>query len=143
VLAERQRQKARQRLLRAGRGLAITLDPPVGKMEPYGEFRCTITAESDLCGDYDDILSAFVSSDTGELPVKHIPVRVSISGSPLVLQKNRIEASGVLQLSHQLQVDWRSLVAGAAPAVRWVLRDVRRVRVGVCVRAWRGLAVVY
>jgi hypothetical protein len=120
VLAERHRQKVRARLLRAGKGLAITLDPPVGKMEPYGEFRCTITAESDMCGDYDDVLSAFVSSDTGELPVKHIPVRVSISGSPLVVQKNRIEASGVLELSHELRVDWRSLVAGAAPATRCV-----------------------
>ena len=76
----------------------------MGRLEPYGEFRCVVTAESDMCGDYDDVMSAFISSDTGELPVKQIPVRVSISGSALVVQRNRVETTGMFQLTHRMQV---------------------------------------
>lgn len=90
----------------------------VGKLEAFGEWRCVLTANSDMCGDYDDVLHCHVSSDTGELPPQRVPVRVSITGSPLVVQKNRVEAVGMFALSNSMLLDFRSLVAGEPPVLK-------------------------
>ena len=48
VLSERHYRLTQQKLLSARKGMAISLHPPVGKMEPYGEWRWVSTLDTTL-----------------------------------------------------------------------------------------------
>ncbi|DBA92123.1 TPA: hypothetical protein ACH3X1_015848 [Trebouxia sp. C0004] len=89
IMTQRASEAAAKQVV-GGKGIAMGLTPSHGLLPPGGSFTCTISCTTDMCGDYADILHVQV----GDLPVKKIPVHVSVTGTPLIMQLGRVLLPG-------------------------------------------------
>merc|ERR1719354_924892 len=72
-------------ILQSEKGLAFVCSPSTGKLLPFETKLITVTAYTDMWGDYHDTLVCQI----GESTVKHIPVHIDVVGSPLNIQVSK------------------------------------------------------
>jgi len=68
------------------KGIALVFTPNEGELPPNSEVPISVTIYNNLCGKFDDKV---VASVTG-LPSIEFPVRIGISGSPMVIPPNQV-----------------------------------------------------
>jgi hypothetical protein len=68
------------------KGVALVFTPQVGELPPNSEVNISVTIYNNLCGKFDDKVVATVSG----LPPMEFPVRIGISGSPVVVPPNQV-----------------------------------------------------
>lgn len=68
------------------KGIALVFSPNCGELPPNSEVPITVTIYNNVCGKFDDTI---VASVDGLNPIK-FPVRINISGSPVVIPNNQV-----------------------------------------------------
>mmetsp|Transcript_3650 Transcript_3650/g.9844 ORF Transcript_3650/g.9844 Transcript_3650/m.9844 type:complete len:1159 (+) Transcript_3650:140-3616(+) len=105
MMATRRLQEQSSDVL-GSKGLAIHVSPPSCLLGPWSRTVLQLSCYNDMCGDYHDTLHVQV----GSLPKKEVAVRVGVSGTPLVVQPERVLVSGLKGRQ------WRTqLLMGALP----------------------------
>jgi hypothetical protein len=66
------------------KGIALVFSPSEGELLPNSEITICVTIYNNLCGKFDDKVIATVSG----LPPIEFPVRIGISGSPVIIPLN-------------------------------------------------------
>ena len=68
------------------KGIALVFSPHVGELPPNSEVPITVTIYNNVCGKFDDHIVANVDG----LPQVKFPVRINISGSPVIVPPNQV-----------------------------------------------------
>jgi len=68
------------------KGIAIVFAPHKGELLPNAEVPITVTLYNNVCGKFDDTITSCVKG----LPNMSFPVRINISGSPVVIPANQV-----------------------------------------------------
>ncbi|GFH06117.1 uncharacterized protein HaLaN_00694, partial [Haematococcus lacustris] len=108
MMATRRLQQQAEQVL-GSKGLAVSVQPPSAQLPAWSRVVLKLSAFNDMCGDYFDNLHVQV----GSLPVRDFPVRIGVTGTPLVVQKERVLTRGLQQRSAQWHTD---LAFGQLPA---------------------------
>ncbi|KAJ9523120.1 hypothetical protein QJQ45_023889 [Haematococcus lacustris] len=108
MMATRRLQQQAEQVL-GSKGLAVSVQPPSAQLPAWSRVVLKLSAFNDMCGDYFDTLHVQV----GSLPVRNFPVRIGVTGTPLVVQKERVLTRGLQQRSAQWHTD---LAFGQLPA---------------------------
>lgn len=68
------------------KGIALVFNPVIGILPANAEVPITVTIYNNICGKFDDHVTCNVKG----LPPMVFPVRISISGSPMVIPNNQV-----------------------------------------------------
>ena len=68
------------------KGIALVFSPHEGELAPNSEIPIKVTIYNNVCGKFDDVINANVKG----LPQKNFPVRIAISGSPMIIPPNQV-----------------------------------------------------
>lgn len=79
-------EKDQSYYLSNNKGVALVFSPNVGELPPNSEVPITVTIYNNVCGKFDDR----IISEVEGLPSVEFPVRVAISGSPVVIPANQV-----------------------------------------------------
>lgn len=112
VLTAKRHAAQEDEALAAGRGLALDISASTWTLLPFATWRCEITAHSNAPGVYDDVFSIRV----GPLPLRHIPLRVGVVGSPLEAHVERRRTLGAPPAAHCHARSLPTLRFGTVPA---------------------------
>ncbi len=77
-------EKEQNFFLQNNKGIAIVFTPNEGELPPNSDVPITVTIFNNVCGKFDDLIKANING----LPPVEFPVRISISGSPVVIPAN-------------------------------------------------------
>ena len=72
--------------LSSNKGIAMVCEPSFGDLPANSEVEVKVTLYNDICGEFNDHLLVNIES----LPLKKIPVRVKVTGSPIALAPNQV-----------------------------------------------------
>eukprot|EP00198_Chlamydomonas_reinhardtii_P001982 XP_001691318.1 flagellar associated protein [Chlamydomonas reinhardtii] len=90
------------------KGLAVSVTPPESTLEPWSRLVLTVSCFNDMCGAYMDMMHVKV----GDLPARDIPVLVGVSGTPLVVQRERVLVRGLRARSWRTDLEWGQVPQG-------------------------------
>lgn len=79
-------EKEQNYFLQNNKGIAIVFTPNQGDLPPNSEVPITVTIFNNVCGKFDDLITANVTG----LPPIEFPCRIAISGSPVVIPPNQV-----------------------------------------------------
>mmetsp|Transcript_35776 Transcript_35776/g.47075 ORF Transcript_35776/g.47075 Transcript_35776/m.47075 type:complete len:202 (-) Transcript_35776:1757-2362(-) len=79
-------EKQQAFFLSNNKGIAIVFTPQKGELLPNAEVPITVTIYNNVCGKFDDNIVSKVKG----LPQLSFPVRINISGSPVVIPANQV-----------------------------------------------------
>ena len=82
-------EKEQKFYLQNNKGIAVVFTPHVGDLPPNSEIPITVTLYNNVCGKFDDRIIANVNG----LPLIDFPLRIAISGSPIVIPNNQVGLS--------------------------------------------------
>jgi len=83
---EKALEKEMQFYLSNNKGIALVFSPHEGELAPNSEIPIKVTIYNNVCGKFDDVINANVKG----LPQKNFPVRIAISGSPMIIPPNQV-----------------------------------------------------
>merc|ERR1711871_1675281 len=111
--AKQSDKKRRAGLLANNLGMALSLEPVTGTIEPWGTATIVVSCVNNMYGKYRDNLHISLS---GMEPAVTVPIKVSVTGSPLFLQPN---TKGLRVVSGSTpELHWGHLLQGIPPAPR-------------------------
>jgi len=79
-------EKEQNFFLQNNKGIAIVFTPNQGELPPNSDVPITVTIYNNQCGKFDDRVTASIQG----LPPVQFPVRIAISGSPVVIPPNQV-----------------------------------------------------
>lgn len=79
-------EKSQAFFLSNNKGIALVFAPQKGELLPNAEVPITVTIYNNVCGKFDDNIVSKVKG----LPDVSFPVRINISGSPVVIPANQV-----------------------------------------------------
>jgi hypothetical protein len=79
-------EKDKAFFLQNNKGIALVFSPFEGDLPANSEVPITVTIYNNVCGKFDDKISSFVEG----LGLVDFPVRINISGSPIVIPNNQV-----------------------------------------------------
>lgn len=79
-------EKEQNFFLQNNKGIAIVFTPNEGELPPNAEVPITVTIFNNVCGKFDDRITSSIAG----LPPIHFPVRIAITGSPIVIPPNQV-----------------------------------------------------
>ena len=79
-------EKQQSFYLSNNKGIALVFTPSKGELMPNAEVPITVTLYNNVCGKFDDNIISKVKG----LPNVNFPVRINISGSPVVIPPNQV-----------------------------------------------------
>ena len=79
-------EKEQQFFLSNNKGIALVFSPHIGELPPNSEVPISVTIYNNVCGKFDDNITATVEG----LPPVTFPVRINISGSPVIIPPNQV-----------------------------------------------------
>jgi len=77
-------EKNQNFFLSNNKGIALVFTPNMGDLPPNAEVPITVTIYNNLCGKFDDKVFSAIQG----LPPIEFPVRIGISGSPVIIPPN-------------------------------------------------------
>ena len=79
-------EKEQSFYLSNNKGIALVFSPHIGELPPNSEVPISVTIYNNVCGKFDDQIIANVEG----LPPMTFPVRINISGSPVIIPPNQV-----------------------------------------------------
>ncbi|KAG2495146.1 hypothetical protein HYH03_006754 [Edaphochlamys debaryana] len=107
MMATRRLQEEADQAL-GSKGLAVSVAPPESTLEPWSRLVLVVSCFNDMCGAYMDTLHVKV----GDLPARQVPVLVGVSGTPLVVQRERVLTRGLRDRSWRTSLEWGQVPLG-------------------------------
>ncbi|GFR52101.1 hypothetical protein Agub_g14614 [Astrephomene gubernaculifera] len=107
MMATRRLQEEADQAL-GDKGLAVSVTPPECTLAPWSHKVLSLSCFNDMCGAYMDMLHVKV----GDLPPRDIPVLVGVTGTPLVVQRERVLVKGLRERSWRASLEWGQVPRG-------------------------------